>query len=118
MPARRITVGAKPSIPRAPSGSYDDTPDKLLQMLRDNDQGNCWCSDCGSGAKVEWVSINLAIILCIECSGIHRSLGTHISKVRSLTLDITSFTADIVELLMLVGNRVANMIWEAKLDAS
>ncbi|KAH6666773.1 hypothetical protein EV126DRAFT_436212 [Verticillium dahliae] len=86
MPARRITVGAKPSIPRAPSGSYDDTPDKLLQMLRDNDQGNCWCSDCGSGAKVEWVSINLAIILCIECSGIHRSLGTHISKVRSLTL--------------------------------
>jgi Arf-GAP with SH3 domain, ANK repeat and PH domain-containing protein len=85
-------------------------------MLRDNDQGNCWCADCGSGAKVEWVSINLAIILCIECSGIHRSLGTHISKVRSLTLDITSFTTDIIELLLLVGNRVANMVWEAKLD--
>jgi Arf-GAP/SH3 domain/ANK repeat/PH domain-containing protein len=62
------------------------------------------------------VSINLAIVLCIECSGIHRSLGTHISKVRSLTLDINSFTTDIVELLLLVGNRVANMVWEAKLD--
>jgi Arf-GAP/SH3 domain/ANK repeat/PH domain-containing protein len=86
-------------------------------MVRDNDQGNMWCADCGSGSKVEWVSINLGIILCIECSGIHRSLGTHISKVRSLTLDIKSFTIDIVEILLLVGNRVSNMIWEARLDA-
>jgi Arf-GAP/SH3 domain/ANK repeat/PH domain-containing protein len=62
------------------------------------------------------VSINLAIIICIECSGIHRSLGTHISKVRSLTLDNTSFTPDIVDLLHQVGNRIANMVWEARLD--
>ncbi|KAL2756348.1 hypothetical protein ACRALDRAFT_1076418 [Sodiomyces alcalophilus JCM 7366] len=115
-PARRTTVGARPAYMRTSSSGYDDNPDKLLQMLRNNDQGNCWCVDCGSGSKVEWVSINLAVILCIECSGIHRSLGTHISKVRSLTLDITSFTPDIVELLLLVGNRVANMVWEAKLD--
>lgn len=117
-PSRRTTVGARPANARTPSSSYDENPDKLLQMLRDNDQGNCWCADCGSGAKVEWVSINLAIILCIECSGIHRSLGTHISKVRSLTLDITSFTPDIIELLLLVGNRVSNMVWESKLDPS
>lgn len=117
MPGRRTTVGARPQTGRAPSGgAFDESPDKLLQMLRDNDQGNCWCADCGSGSKVEWVSINLAIILCIECSGIHRSLGTHISKVRSLTLDITSFTPDIVELLLLVGNRVSNMIWESRLE--
>lgn len=116
MPGRRTTVGARPLTARAPSSTYDENPDKLLQALRENDQGNCWCADCGSGSKVEWVSINLAIILCIECSGIHRSLGTHISKVRSLTLDITSFTPDIVELLLLVGNRVANMIWEGRLD--
>ncbi|KAI0021476.1 centaurin beta [Xylariomycetidae sp. FL0641] len=115
-PSRRTTVGARPGTTRVPSNSYDDSPDKLLQTLRDNDQGNCWCADCGGGSKVEWVSINLAIILCIECSGIHRSLGTHISKVRSLTLDITSFTPDIIELLLLVGNRVSNMIWEARLD--
>ena len=119
LPSRRITVtGPRPATQRSASSSFDDNhPDKLLQMLRENDQGNCWCADCGSSSKVEWVSINLAIILCIECSGIHRSLGTHISKVRSLTLDITSFTADIIELLMLVGNRVSNMVWEAKLDA-
>jgi Arf-GAP/SH3 domain/ANK repeat/PH domain-containing protein len=118
VPFRRTTVGARPTPVRTPSSGYDEHPDKLLQMLRDNDQGNCWCADCGSGAKVEWVSINLGIILCIECSGIHRSLGTHISKVRSLTLDIKSFTVDIVEMLLLIGNRVSNMIWEAKLDHS
>lgn len=117
--ARRTTVGARPGPPqRPPSGTFDENPDKLLQMLRENDQGNCWCADCGSGSKVEWASINLGIILCIECSGIHRSLGTHISKVRSLTLDITSYTPDIIELLLLVGNRISNMIWEAKLDPS
>lgn len=114
LPARRITVGGRPGTSR--STSFEENPVKLLQMLRDNDQGNLWCADCASNSKVEWVSINLGIILCIECSGIHRSLGTHISKVRSLTLDITSFTPDIVELLLLVGNRVSNMVWEAKLD--
>ncbi|ODA82967.1 hypothetical protein RJ55_01476 [Drechmeria coniospora] len=118
VPFRRITVGARPSVLRTTSSGYDDDPDKLLQMVRDADQGNNWCADCGSGSKVEWVSINLGIILCIECSGIHRSLGTHISKVRSLTLDIKSFTVDIVELLLLIGNRVSNMIWEARLDAA
>jgi Arf-GAP/SH3 domain/ANK repeat/PH domain-containing protein len=115
---RRTTVGARPVYSRSGSSSFDENPDKLLQLLRDADQGNYWCADCGSGIKTEWVSINLGIILCIECSGIHRSLGTHISKVRSLTLDINSFTTDIVELLLLVGNRVSNMIWEAKLDQS
>ena len=118
IPFRRTTVGARPSAMRTTSAGYDENPDKLLQRVRDADQGNCWCADCGSGSKVEWVSINLGIILCIECSGIHRSLGTHISKVRSLTLDIKSFTIDIVELLLLIGNRVSNMIWEARLDPS
>ncbi|KAM0819596.1 putative ADP-ribosylation factor GTPase-activating protein [Seiridium cardinale] len=117
IPTRRITVGARPAVTQRPvSSGFDESHDKLLQTLRDHDHGNLWCADCGSGSKVEWVSINLAIILCIECSGIHRSLGTHISKVRSLTLDITSFTPDIIELLLLVGNRVSNMVWEARLE--
>ncbi|KAK4659171.1 GTPase activating protein [Podospora pseudocomata] len=114
IPTRRTTVGARPATAR--SSSFEERPDRLLQLLRDNDQGNSWCADCGSSNKVEWVSLNLAIIVCIECSGIHRSLGTHISKIRSLTLDTTSFTPDIIELLFLVGNRVSNMVFEAKLD--
>ena len=115
---RRTTVGARPSYSRTASNNFDENPSKLLQTVRDIDQGNNWCADCGSGVRTEWVSINLGIVLCIECSGIHRSLGTHISKVRSLTLDTTSFTTDIVELLLQVGNRISNMVWEAKLDPS
>ncbi|PYH81398.1 putative ARF GTPase activator [Aspergillus uvarum CBS 121591] len=112
---RRTTVGARPSYVRDNHG-FEENPSKLLQTVRDADQGNNWCADCGSTSKVEWVSINLGIVLCIECSGIHRSLGTHISKIRSLTLDVHSFSNDIVEILLQIGNRVSNMIWEATLD--
>jgi Arf-GAP/SH3 domain/ANK repeat/PH domain-containing protein len=116
--SRRTTVGARPSYVRNDSNSYEENPSRLLQVVRDADEGNKWCADCGSSSKVEWVSINLGIILCIECSGIHRSLGTHISKIRSLTLDVHSFSNDIVGILLQIGNRVSNMIWEATLDQS
>lgn len=113
---RHATVGERPAIAR--SRSSEERPARLLQSIRDADVGNSWCADCGSDVRVEWVSINLGIILCIECGGIHRSLGTHISKIRSLTLDTVSFTQDIVELLLLIGNRVSNMVFEATLDPS
>ena len=113
---RRTTVGARPVYGRTESKNFEEDSAGLLKLVRDTDQGNCWCADCGSGIKTEWVSINLGIVLCIECSGIHRSLGTHISKVRSLTLDTTSFTTDIVELLLQVGNRISNFVWEARMD--
>jgi Arf-GAP/SH3 domain/ANK repeat/PH domain-containing protein len=112
-PARHATVGERPSN-RATEHSGDDG--KLLQLVRDADPANKICADCGSESKVDWVSINLGIVICIECSGIHRSLGTHISKVRSLTLDIHSFTPDIIEILLQIGNRASNEVWEAKLD--
>jgi Arf-GAP/SH3 domain/ANK repeat/PH domain-containing protein len=113
--SRHATTGEKPSIGRTTSVN-DAEASVLLQRVRSADEGNRVCADCGTDSKVDWCSINLGILLCIECSGIHRSLGTHISKVRSLTLDTAVFTQDIIELLMLVGNRVSNMIWEAKLD--
>ncbi|KAH0611429.1 uncharacterized protein H6S33_010694 [Morchella sextelata] len=113
---RRTTVGARPINPRRNSSNFGEDPEKLLQMVREADPGNSSCADCGSQVKTEWVSINLGIVLCIECSGLHRSLGTHISKVRSLTLDVTSFTPDLIELLCQIGNKVSNSVWEAKLD--
>ena len=70
---------------------------------------NSACADCGA-ANPEWVSINLGVMLCIECSGIHRSLGSHISKVRSLVLD--DLPVETTRLLSTIGNSVSNRIWE------
>jgi Arf-GAP with SH3 domain, ANK repeat and PH domain-containing protein len=53
-----------------------------------------------------------------ECSGLHRSLGTHVSKIRSLTLDTVSFTPDMVELLCNLGNKISNAVWEATCDSN
>lgn len=111
---RHSTVNDRPPLSR--SRSSEERPAKLLMSIRDADAGNAWCADCNSESRVEWVSINLGIIICIECSGIHRSLGTHVSKIRSLTLDTNAFTQDIVEMILSLGNRVSNMVWEARLD--
>ncbi|KAL9540400.1 hypothetical protein MBANPS3_009702 [Mucor bainieri] len=86
---------------------------ELLAQLR-RDLSNTICADC-SAKNPDWCSLNLGILICIECSGIHRSLGTHISKVRSLTLDSASFTPDIVQLLLSIGNAKSNAVWESQL---
>ncbi|KAI5614445.1 arf-GAP with coiled-coil, ANK repeat and PH domain-containing protein 3 isoform X2, partial [Silurus asotus] len=71
--------------------------------------GNEVCCDCGQ-AEPRWASINLGILLCIECSGIHRSLGVHCSKVRSLTLD--SWEPELMKLMCELGNTVINHVYE------
>uniref|UniRef100_A0A674I9K0 Arf-GAP with coiled-coil, ANK repeat and PH domain-containing protein n=1 Tax=Terrapene triunguis TaxID=2587831 RepID=A0A674I9K0_9SAUR len=75
--------------------------------------GNIACCDCGL-ADPRWASINLGITLCIECSGIHRSLGVHFSKVRSLTLD--TWEPELLKLMCELGNDVINRIYEAKVE--
>jgi len=75
---------------------------KILEMNR-------VCADCGE-KNPEWASLNLGVLICIECSGVHRSLGVHVSKVRSLKLDKLS-SAEYL-LLLSIGNDFANSIWE------
>ncbi|XP_056589467.1 arf-GAP with GTPase, ANK repeat and PH domain-containing protein 2 isoform X4 [Triplophysa dalaica] len=79
-----------------------------LQALR-NAKGNDLCVDC-EASNPTWASLNLGALICIECSGIHRNLGTHLSRVRSLDLD--DWPSELTKVLTAIGNHMANSIWE------
>uniref|UniRef100_A0A8C5E7N8 Arf-GAP with coiled-coil, ANK repeat and PH domain-containing protein n=1 Tax=Gouania willdenowi TaxID=441366 RepID=A0A8C5E7N8_GOUWI len=87
------------------SGVRVETILQRIQCLPGNER----CCDCGQ-ADPRWASINLGVLLCIECSGIHRSLGVHCSKVRSLTLD--SWEPELLKLMCELGNGIINHIYE------
>ncbi|XP_022139630.1 probable ADP-ribosylation factor GTPase-activating protein AGD5 [Momordica charantia] len=70
------------------------------------------CADCKAKGP-RWASVNLGIFICMQCSGIHRSLGVHISKVRSATLD--TWLPEQVTFIQSMGNEKANDYWEAEL---
>ena len=75
---------------------------------------NAICADCPT-RNPRWASINLGVFICITCSGIHRGLGVHISKVRSTNLD--TWQPGQVEFMTKMGNKRANAYWEAKLPS-
>uniref|UniRef100_A0A8C3AI22 ArfGAP with GTPase domain, ankyrin repeat and PH domain 2 n=1 Tax=Cyclopterus lumpus TaxID=8103 RepID=A0A8C3AI22_CYCLU len=80
-----------------------------LQAIR-NAKGNHLCVDC-EAPNPTWASLNLGALICIECSGIHRNLGTHLSRVRSLDLD--DWPGELTQVLAAIGNHMANNIWES-----
>uniref|UniRef100_A0A668TMH3 Uncharacterized protein n=1 Tax=Oreochromis aureus TaxID=47969 RepID=A0A668TMH3_OREAU len=81
-----------------------------LQAIR-NAKGNNFCVDCDA-PNPTWASLNLGALICIECSGIHRNLGTHLSRVRSLALD--DLPRELTLVLSAIGNHMVNSIWEAR----
>ncbi|XP_032336447.1 arf-GAP with GTPase, ANK repeat and PH domain-containing protein 1 isoform X10 [Camelus ferus] len=79
-----------------------------LQSIR-NIRGNSHCVDCDT-QNPNWASLNLGALMCIECSGIHRNLGTHLSRVRSLDLD--DWPIELIKVMSSIGNELANSVWE------
>ena len=100
------------TLPEALQEQYSSQPLRsLAENLTEISPSNGRCADCNSPENIDWAAINLGCLLCIECAGVHRSLGTHISKVRSLKLD--SFSQHTMEILSSIGNEKANSIWQS-----
>ncbi|XP_071246566.1 stromal membrane-associated protein 1-like [Salvelinus alpinus] len=82
----------------------------LSKMLREDD--NKYCADCEAKGP-RWASWNLGVFICIRCAGIHRNLGVHISRVKSVNLD--QWTAAQIQSIVDMGNSKSRQLYEANL---
>ncbi|KAL8918101.1 MAG: hypothetical protein Q9208_007541 [Pyrenodesmia sp. 3 TL-2023] len=85
--------------------------EKALQELIKTVPGNDRCADC-TARNPGWASWSLGIFLCMRCASLHRKLGTHISKVKSLSMD--SWTNDQVESMRRNGNVTSNKLYNPR----
>ncbi|XP_075058697.1 stromal membrane-associated protein 1 isoform X2 [Mixophyes fleayi] len=85
----------------------------LSRMLREDD--NKYCADCEAKGP-RWASWNLGVFICIRCAGIHRNLGVHISRVKSVNLD--QWTPEQIQCMQDMGNTRARVLYEANLPES
>ena len=75
---------------------------------------NAFCADCGTRGP-RWSSVKLGILICAQCAGIHRKIGTHITFVQSVTID--KWKPEWVDLVEKIGNRISNMFYEANVPS-
>ncbi|KAJ2162449.1 Gtpase activating protein [Coemansia sp. RSA 552] len=85
----------------------------LAELAKQPD--NAVCADCGA-SSTRWASWNLGVFLCIRCGGLHRHIGTHISKVKSISLD--NWTTEQLEHFRQIGNRRANAFFNPQARAA
>ena len=72
--------------------------------------GNGACADCGA-PDPDWASLNCGVLICQNCAGAHRGLGTHVSKVRSIALDAASWSRPLLAIFESHGNDLAARAW-------
>uniref|UniRef100_A0A9J7YRG3 ArfGAP with RhoGAP domain, ankyrin repeat and PH domain 3 n=1 Tax=Cyprinus carpio carpio TaxID=630221 RepID=A0A9J7YRG3_CYPCA len=82
-----------------------------------SNRSNKICADC-KAINPDWASINLCVVICKNCAGQHRGLGTMVSKVQSLKLDTSVWSNEIVQLFIMLGNDKANEFWAARLPVT
>uniref|UniRef100_A0A803J8W0 Small ArfGAP2 n=1 Tax=Xenopus tropicalis TaxID=8364 RepID=A0A803J8W0_XENTR len=71
---------------------------------------NKFCADClAKGPR--WASWNIGVFVCIRCAGVHRNLGVHISRVKSVNLD--QWTQEQIQCMEEMGNGKAKRLYEA-----
>ncbi|TRX90832.1 hypothetical protein FHL15_008236 [Xylaria flabelliformis] len=104
-------MSRRPPNPAAERAAQNQQTIKSLLKLEPNKV----CADCKRNKHPRWASWNLGIFICIRCSGIHRGMGTHISRVKSVDLD--SWTDEQLQSVLSWGNARANKYWESKLAA-
>lgn len=75
---------------------------------------NRHCADCRA-SRPDWAAVNLGVVICKQCAGQHRALGSGISKVQSLKLDTSVWSNEIVQLFIVLGNDRANCFWAGAL---
>ena len=73
---------------------------------------NKLCADCKRTSPT-WASVNLGVFVCINCSGCHREIGVHITKIRSTNLDV--WPKEVLNNFKIINNKIANKYWECKL---
>ncbi|XP_057581638.1 arf-GAP with Rho-GAP domain, ANK repeat and PH domain-containing protein 2 isoform X2 [Hippopotamus amphibius kiboko] len=78
-------------------------------------ESNRSCADC-KAPNPDWASINLCVVICKKCAGQHRSLGPKDSKVRSLKMDASIWSNELIELFIVIGNKRANDFWAGNLQ--
>lgn len=99
-----LTEQAKHSLQRR---GISDVPDEVKNIMEINAE----CADCCQ-ASPDWVSLNLGVLICVECAFIHHTLGPHISAPKSFVTSTECWSPASLQVLRDIGNSRSNALWE------